>query len=200
MQIGAFGRGRVRARAFEQNQLRATMIAQHLYRLGDVGHGRNAGAHDDGFTGLRHLFQQNMVGVFKRSDLVDRHLQRLQKVNGGSIEWRTEGHHTMLFCPLKDSGMPLPGRVGILIKFVQIFIGPKRLVVPNKELVRLTIKGNRIGRVGLEFQGMSTRRRRRIHQFQRPAKRLIMISRHFGNDKRPVLRGDGVLGNLNGRK
>ena len=47
---------------------------------------------------------------------------------------------------------------------------------------------------------MRTRRRRRIHQFQRPAKRLIMIPRHFGNNKRPVLRGNNMVGNLNGRK
>ena len=88
VQVGAFGRSRVGTRAFEQHKVAAPVGPEDFYRLVEVGNGGHASTHYDGFTRLSHPFKQNMIGILKRCDLVQRHIKRFQKIDRCGVKGR----------------------------------------------------------------------------------------------------------------
>src|SRR5205807_5828989 len=79
---------------------------------------------------------------------------------------------------------------------VEVLAFPKTLFVRDDELSPADIKGNRIGRIGLQLDGMRACPRSGSDDCQRALQRLIMVARHLGDDERRNADPDRALRNL----
>ena len=116
-----------------------------------------------------------MVCVLKRRDFVQRYIQRFQKVNGRCVERGAEGNQAALFGVFENRRVPFPARIGFLIEFIQVFVGPQRLIVADIKFLRLSVEGDGIRGIRLEFDGMGAGVGRCIDDGQRTFQRLVVI-------------------------
>lgn len=71
-----------------------------------------------------------------------------------------------------------------VVEFVERRARPQALGVADVKLLLVQINRHRIWRIGLDFQRMGTSPGSGLDDFKCPLKRLIMITGHFGDDKR----------------
>ena len=86
--VGVGGRRGITARAFEQGQIGATVVARGSNKIVDLRHGCHARRGDDRLAELCDLFDQRQVDALERRDLIDGAIDRLEEIDGGRIERR----------------------------------------------------------------------------------------------------------------
>ena len=100
--------------------------ARRLHRLLNLLHRRHPRGHDQRLAGSCHFLNQRDVHQFERCHLVRRHVHLFQEVNRGGIERSREQIESQIVSDLLQPRMPLPRRVGLAVKFVQVAPVPER--------------------------------------------------------------------------
>ena len=80
--------------------------------------------------------------------------------------------------------------MGLLVKLVQVFALPQRLL--RRVDGETSVHRDGIGGVGLQLEGIDSGGSGGLDQGQGAAQILVVVARHLGNDKRLVRRADGT--------
>ena len=93
----------------------------------------------------------------------------------------------------KQFGMPLPGRLGLLVKVVERSPVPQAVGIFDPELGPLAIDCQGIGRVRLELHRARASFGGRRNHLQGPRKVTRMIGRDLGDHIGPLDGGNGTI-------
>jgi hypothetical protein len=114
------------------------------------------------------IADQRQVSDFERGDLVGRYIQRLQEVDCGFIEWRTEAVHAIFRRARHDGCMPVPRRTGFLVQVIQLPASPQTRLILDHEAGCSHVQSHRVGGIGLQLDCIGASLGSGIDDYQRP--------------------------------
>ena len=133
---------------------------------------------------------ERQIGALERGDLVARHAEVLEELDGRLVEGRAEALHAQLRGALEEGRVPLPGRVGQLVELVKRLPLPQAALITNEEVAVRHVERDGVRGIGLELQGVGPRRSRRVDQGQSALERLVMIAAHLRHDEGALVVAD----------
>lgn len=176
---GVFGR------ALEKRDVAIPGPAAGLNRVRDFVLRRNAGRDYHGLVFARRIFDERNIRDLEGGDFVDGIAEFFKEVHRSPVKGR--GEH----CDAKRAGiaeqlfMPFPGRVCLLVEFVE------RCPVPESSLLYLeilvvTVKRYRVGGIGLELHRIRPGFFRGPDYCQSVLQLVVMVRRKLRDYERPA--------------
>ena len=112
-----------------------------------------------------------------------------QEVHGGGVERGREDGDSPLCSHLGDVGVPLPRSGGLGVQVVEPSPGPG-VAGPHDEMGSIGIQRHRVGRVRLEFDGVSSTVGRDANEFEHAIELTVVIRGRLGDHEDRTTRAD----------
>ena len=138
-----------------------------------------------GFALGSGIFDERQIHKLKTGDLVGLTVHFLQKIDRGSVKGRREEINSHLLALRLDPRLPLPRRIGFLVEIIEALSVPEPAT--HHEAFTLTVDGQCIRRVGLDFQAAGSRLPGGMHDFQGILQLPRMVGAHFRDGVDPPL-------------
>ena len=132
-------------------------------------------------AGRGHPPDERQVHELERRDLEGRHVEPGEEVDRGRVERAREAVHAERFGERLEPRLPLPRHVRLLVEVVQGRAFPQRAGA-RAERLRVARDRDRVGRVGLELDGVGARLVRGMDELDRDILVLAMVGRQLGDD------------------
>ena len=153
-----------------------------------VGHTRG---NDHGLAGAGNVLDQPVIDGFKGRDFVGWRVQVFQQINGCVVKRRAEDGDAQLVSVLKQRGVPIPRRVGLLVQVV------KRAAVPqpttDTEIFRIAVQRDGVGAVGLQLDGIGAGLFGGLDNFEGSFNVAVVVGGHFCDDVGRMRRVDNSI-------
>lgn len=181
--VRAGGARGVARRTLQERHVRAAVLACRAHEVVELGDGRHARGGDERLPRLRDLADERQVDVLERRDLVERRVERFEEVDGRRVERRAEAEDAAAFCVRENLCLPFPRRVRFLVQLVERLAVPWVLRVADEKLAVRFVDGHRVGRVGLQLDGVRAGLGRRFDDGFRAVERVVVVAAHFGDEE-----------------
>lgn len=182
-EVRAGGARGVARRALEERHVGATVFARGADEFVELGDARHARGGDERLFRLRDAPDERQVDVFERRDLVERRVERFEEVDGRRVERRTEAEDAAALRVRENLRLPFPRRIGFLVQLVERLAVPRVLRVADEKLAVRFVDGHRVGRVGLQLDGVRAGLGRRFDDGFRAVERVVVVAAHFGDEE-----------------